>query len=68
MGPVHAQAGYHARLFAFQLLMQRAKVEFGVWGRVHTARRKFEEAYSCWRYFREEQQSATETTSGAAAQ
>ena len=50
---VHEQKDYHARLFAFQLIMQCAKKEFAE-GRANAACRKYEEAYSCWRYYKQE--------------
>lgn len=44
---------YYPRLFAFQLIMKSANQEFHT-GNVGSACRKYEEAYSCWRYFKSE--------------
>ena len=41
---------YYPRLFAFQLIMKSANQEYHT-GNVSSACRKYEEAYSCWRYF-----------------
>lgn len=44
------QQAYHPRLFAFQLIMKAANVEYCK-KEYDSAARKYEEAYSCWRYF-----------------
>ena len=44
------QQSYYPRLFAYQLIMKSANTEFHC-GNPGSACRKYEEAYSCWRYF-----------------
>lgn len=44
------QQSYYPRLFAFQLTMKSANQEYHM-GNVSAACRKYEEAYSCWRFF-----------------
>lgn len=44
------QQAYHPRFFAFQMIMKAANVEYCK-KEFDSAARKYEEAYSCWRYF-----------------
>ena len=41
---------YYPRMFAWELIMKAANQEYHT-GNVSSACRKYEEAYSCWRYF-----------------
>ena len=45
------QQSYFPRLFAFELIMKTANQQY-YQGDVNAACRKYEEAYSCWRYFK----------------
>ena len=45
------QQDYYPRLFAYELLIKTANREY-YQGEVQSACRKYEEAYSCWRYFK----------------
>jgi len=44
------QQAYYPRLFAFENIMRSASLEF-IRKEYDMAARKYEEAYSCWRYF-----------------
>jgi hypothetical protein len=44
------QQAFYPRLFAYELIMKGANIEY-VKKNYDAAARKYEEAYSCWRYF-----------------
>jgi hypothetical protein len=45
------QQAFHPRLFAFEAIMSNANREYAD-NQFDSAARKYEEAYSCWRYFK----------------
>ena len=45
------QQEYYPRLFAYELIIKKANLEFYK-KQYSSAARKYEEAYSCWRYFK----------------
>ena len=44
------QQSYYPRYFAFEMIMKNANIEY-IKKDYEAAARKYEEAYSCWRYF-----------------